>query len=639
MKELFKRIFAQPAIAAELITGSFFINVLALASSLFVMQVLNRYVSHGVDSTLFTLTMGVTIAILMEFLFRQVRAALARNINVTPDEKAAITGFTILTRAKAAALDRVPAETRREMVNGMSAVENAYSANNITTVLDVPFSAIFVIALYLLSPIIAGIVLFFLVGVFAMGVYGSLSMQAKTAELQKTSGVGSALLSTATREQELVRSFNAGDYLRKSWTQYTQFSQGLRRDVSSRQGLIQTIGQSANSIMSVCVITVGALLVVAGEINTGAMIGANILASRALQPISKLSQLGSSFAKARQALALFAEMAKLPLEPEKGSAVSNYSGTIEFRDLAFTYPGQNTPVFESFNLKLEPGSVLLVVGNNGAGKTTLARLIMGLIEPSRGQVLADGLDMKQVSLEWWRRQVIYMPQEPSLLNGTIVENLRINNPDVELGDLNHIIDATGLRRFLDESPQSFDTPVVDNGWRLAEGIRRRLGLARALATNGKLAVIDEPTESLDAEGCQAVHNIMGNLVKTGRTIIVMTHDRNIVRGPHILLDLDSKPVPTIRDMAGTAGQKGPTPPARDPARHPESYPAMKPAANATGAAPAARPAAEKPAPAPAPTAKPAAEPAPAPQAATGDDFSDTVTALPNPLITRARRRS
>ena len=545
MKELLKRVFARPAIATELIVA-----ILAMASPLFVMQVLNRYVSQGVDATLATLTSGVLLAIILEYLFRQARGALGRGINVAPDEKLAIAGYGILTKARAGDLEQIPPETRREMVNGMASVEQAYSSSNIATILDVPFSLIFVFVLYLLHPLLAVVVLFFLVGVFALGVYGSMSMQEKTAELQNATGVGSALIGTATREQDLVRAFNAGSFLRRAWEKHVHSSQRLRRDVSSRQGMIQTITQTANGLMSVAVITTGALLVVSGKMDVGAMIGANILSARALQPVTKLSQLGSAFAKARQALAMFSELVKVPLEPDKGSAVSNYSGTIELRDLAFGFKGASMPLFESLNLKLKAGDVLLVIGDNGSGKTTLARLILGLLEPDRGQVLIDGLDLKQVALEWWRRQVIYMPQEPALLNATIEENLKVNAPEISTSDLNRIIDAVGLRRFLDESPQSFETPVVDNGWRLSEGTRRRLGLARALATNGALAVIDEPTESLDAGGCTAVHNIMGSLVKQGRTIIIMSHDKNIVRGAHYLLDLNQKPVPTVRHVPG-----------------------------------------------------------------------------------------
>ena len=557
MKELIRRMLARPIISMELLIGSLFINVLALASSLYVMQVLNRYVSQGVDATLVTLTTGALIAMALEFAFRQARGSLARGISVGPDEQTAITGFTALTRAKVSAIDQIPAETRKEMVSGTAAIETAYNANNITTVLDVPFSLVYVFVLYLLQPIIAYIVLGFIAAVFLVGLIGGLVLQEKTAEMQNASGVGGALLGTVTREGDSVRSFNAGEFLRAAWQDHIRGIQLLRRDINGRQGFVQTVTQSSTGLLTIAVISVGATLVVLGELDVGAMIAANILATRALQPISKMSQLGAAFAKASQSLEMFEKLKDVPLEPDSGSALREYAGAIEFRDLAFAFSGATSPMFESLTLKLEPGSILVVTGSNGTGKTTFGRLIMGLLDPIRGQILVDGLDLKQVAPEWWRRQVIYQPQEPALFNASIEENLRINNPDIDSTMLNSIIDTCELRKFLDESPQGTETPVTENGWRLSEGIRRRLSLARALTTNGRLAIIDEPTESLDADGCAAVHQILAALVKQGKTIILMSHDGRMVNGPHTVLDLSEKPIPTITKVAPEAPKPEP----------------------------------------------------------------------------------
>jgi len=545
MNELMRRFMARPAIAIEMLVGSLFVNVMAIASPLFVMQVLNRYVGQGVDATLYTLTIGVLIAIALEFAFRQSRLSLARGISVGPDEKIASIGFETLTRAKMQALDQTPAETRKEIVNGTAAIETAYNSSNVTTILDAPFSLLFIFVLYLIQPIIAYLVFVFVAGVFVIGVVSGHRLQEKNQELQGVSGVGSSLLSTVTREGDTIRSFNAGDFLRRAWREHITGAQSLRRDIAASQGLMQTVTQSANGLMSVVVIAVGASMVVLGEMDVGAMIGCNILAARALQPITKLAQLGSAFAKARQSLDMFRKLSNVELEADSGSALREYSGRVEFRDAAFAFPGATVPIFESLSMKLEPGTVLVVTGDNGTGKSTFARLVLNLITPIRGQVLVDGLDLQQVSPEWWRRQTIFLPQEPALLNATIEENLRVNNPDMDGAVLNQVVDLCGLRKFLDESPDGFETVVTDNGWRLSEGIRRRIALGRALTTNGALAVIDEPTESLDAEGSKAVHRILGEMAKQGKTIIIMSHDRNIVKGPHLLLDLNVKPTPEL----------------------------------------------------------------------------------------------
>jgi ATP-binding cassette subfamily C protein LapB len=545
MKEFWSRLMSNPVVTFELVTATLFISILALASPIFVMQVLNRYVSQGVDATLITLTSGVLIAIVLELIFRQARLHIAQVISTSKDEDHALNGYKTLVHSKLSALERVPLDTRREILGGQQAIEQAYNASNITVVLDVPFALLFVFVLYLLVPTIAFVVLAFIIVVFLGGILGASSMNSVTNEVTEASGVNSALLGTAIREAETVRAFNAGSNLTSSWGGQVTQLQWLRRKLALRQGLVQSLTQSANALMSVAVIVTAGILVVSGELDVGAMIGANILGARALQPISRFSQLGSTYAKARQALNLIEEFSKLPLEKERGSALSNYSGGIEFRDVSFNYGKDNNPLYEKINLKIEPGSILIVTGSNGAGKTTLARMVVGLLEPTRGNLLVDGLDIQQTAAEWWRKQVTYLPQEPALIGGTIGENILVNNPEAGSERLNQIIDTVGLRRFVDESESGIETPILDNGWRLSEGIRRRIALARALITNGKLVVFDEPTESFDTAGVKVVHTVLSTLAKAGCTIIVMSHDPKIVQGKHIVLDLDNKPVPSV----------------------------------------------------------------------------------------------
>jgi len=550
MKELIRRLLAKPGIATELIVASVFISVLALASPIFVMQVLNRYVSQGVDSTLVTLTVGVLVAISLELAFRQARLHLAQRVSADSDEEMSAQGYEILTKAKLGSLERVEPDMRREIINGTNNVEQAYNASNICAILDVPFALFFVFVLYLLEPVIALVVLAVLIIVFAGGLWGAASTAKKNTNLTNASGATSALIGTAVREAETVRAFNAGVFLRTTWNGHIQLVSGLKRLVGMRQGLVQSLTQSATAILSVLVIVIAGILVVQGELDVGSMIGINILAARALQPISRFSQLGPTFTKAKQSLQLFEEFSKMPMEKERGSALSNYVGGLELRDVAFTYPESNDPLFESLSIKIEPGEVLVVTGNNGTGKTTFAKLLLGLLEPSRGQILADGLDIQQAASEWWRKQLIYLPQEPSLLNASIAENLLVNNLEADAEALNRAVDLAGLRRFVDESDNGLETEVVDNGWRLSEGIRRRMALARGLVADGNLVLFDEPIESFDAEGIATVHSILSQMAQQKRTIVVMSHDPKIVKGQHSVLDINAKPVPRITRTPG-----------------------------------------------------------------------------------------
>ena len=545
MKELLARLLTRPAIFSEMIAASLLANVLALATPLFVIQVLNRYVAHGVDATLTTLAAGTVIAIALEFGFRQVRMRLAAFVNKSFDEGLTNSAFGVLTGAKTAALEALPPGLRQQIVSGADSLQTAYAAPNVAALFDVPFALVFVAVLFLLSPTLAVIVAVFLVLVFMIALMTLSSLRNPTRDMVAAGGRRGALIGVASAAADTLRAFNAQGFIRRQWREESALYQKLHRVVTGRQGLVQSLSVTAQGLMSVAVIATGAVLVVRGELDIGGMIGANILAARALGPIIKLAQMSEAFAKARQSLALLQEFSKVPQERTEGSALDEFSGALEFQDLAFVYPGQRAPLFESMSLKLEPGAFLIVAGSNGTGKTTLARLIVGLLEPIRGKILVDGVDLSQIVPEWWRKQIIYLPQEPGFLNATIRENMLAGNPDMDEETLNELVRTAGLKSFIDESPDGFNTALTNNGANLSLGVRRRLALARALATDGMLVVIDDLTEGLDAEGSQTVVNAMNKLSERGRTVIVFTHDPKIFTAAPRYLDLNSKPVPRL----------------------------------------------------------------------------------------------
>ena len=557
MKELLARLKSRPAIFSEMIAASLLANILALATPLFVIQVLNRYIAHGVDATLATLAIGTVIAILLEFGFRQVRLRLAASVNAPFNRELTNSAFAVLTGAKSAAGEAMAPGLRQQIVSGADTIQTTYAAPNVAALFDVPFVLIFVAVLFLLSPTLAVITAVFLVVVFAVALMTMATLRAPTRDMLTTGGRRGTLIGAAITAADTVRAFNAQNFINQQWRNESALFQKLYRIVMGRQGVVQTLSISAQGLMSVAVIATGAVLVVQGRMDVGSMIGANILAARALGPLIKLAQMSESFVKARQSLALLHEFSKIPRERTEGSALGEYSGALEFQDLGFAHAGQRTPLFESMSLKLEPKALLVIAGSNGAGKTTLARLIVGLLEPTRGKILANGVDLAQIVPEWWRKQIVYLPQEPGFLNATIRDNLLAGNPDLDDGALNDLAHAAGLKSFIDQSPEGFDTPLTANGANLSLGVRRRLALARALATDGMLVVIDDPTEGLDTEGAQLVIETINKLAKRGRTIVVFSHDPQILAAAPQYVDLNSKPVPKL--VRNKKDDKGPVP--------------------------------------------------------------------------------
>lgn len=242
--------------------------------------------------------------------------------------------------------------------------------------------------------------------------------------------------------------------------------------------------------------------------------------------------------RAEQASKTIEDFNRIPFEKFEGSAFEKYTGRLEFRDVTFNYPAKETPVLEKLSLSLTPGEVLCVTGANGSGKTTLAKLITGLLEPNEGYVSVDGVNLKQLSLEWWRKQIIYLPQEPKFLEGSIRENFLAVDDAVSDDRIREVLTDAGLHQEIDKSVGGLDQVINTTGSSLSLGVRRRLALARALIIQGKIAILDEPTEGIDAKGAESVYKVMSDLSAAGITLIICSHDSAVLNGAHHVLDLD-----------------------------------------------------------------------------------------------------
>ncbi len=545
MNELIRRLFAHPLILTELLAASLFINVLGLATTMFVMLVLNRYVPYGIDSTLATLTSGVLLAAALEFGFREARIRLAAAITAPGEALRGESAFAALAQTRVAVLERLPAGLLQEVMRGLDAVDRIYTPANMCAALDVPFAVVTLVALAFLSPLLAVLATGFMLTSIGTVVLGERLLKVPARAAGEGETAAQAALGAAINSADALRAFNAAGRTIALWRQARERVLAARRRLGETQSLVQSVTQTVAVLQSILIVTVGAVLAVKGDLSVGGLVGANIMAGRALGPINRIAGMAEMFARADLALRRVADFMRLPREQQSGMALKGVAGRLELVDVAFAHPGSSGPLAEHLSVRLEPGMVLAVSGPNGSGKTTLARLLMGLIEPARGQILVDGVELRQLAMEWWRKQVAYLPQEPELLDGTIEEAVRTANPAMTESEFNRVLRAAGLRSWLDTSIDGITTPIVNGGRNLALGVRRRVALARALATGGRFVVFDEPTESLDAEGRAAVYAAMNELVASGATIVVFSHDPLVIRGATYLLDLGVKPVPVL----------------------------------------------------------------------------------------------
>ncbi|NNK55793.1 MAG: ATP-binding cassette domain-containing protein [Desulfofustis sp.] len=548
MIELLSRLTRHPLLTTELLIGTLFVTVLNLASPIFVIQVLNRYISHGITGTLITLTVGMLIAMLLQFFFRLIRTRIASDISIDSDHQLADRVLEALSSAQALELLGMGRTKLQECSVRLQHIRAGYSGPTITNFLDGPFAVLYLMAAFIISPLLAWIGVVAIVIGIVIGIANVFfSTRSATATQQKSMEQRGPIIS-AVNNLETVRLFRGASFLSGPFTKVTGSLLGLARKEQSGRELYRSTTMMMTILLSVILYAVGAIQVVEGLISVGALIGINILVTRAFSTLTQFIQSMSLINRAQKEYRSLNEILRLPKEKQDGSSLQEYSGSLEMRDLGFTYPSTHNPLFENIRLKLKSGDRLIITGQNGTGKTTLVRLLTGLLSPERGSVLVDQVDLRQIDPGWWRDQLIYLPQEPTFLPATIHDTICAGDPEINEKRLSEIIAKSGLEAYLNNSAEGVNTFLGEEGRTLPQGIRRRLALARAMVSGGRLVIFDEPTEGLDEAGCRTVYNLLNEFAEEERTIIVVTRDQKILKGATHVINLDQKPVPLTQEL-------------------------------------------------------------------------------------------
>jgi ATP-binding cassette, subfamily C, bacterial LapB len=545
MQEFFRRLKRNPTVTFYLIVTSVLSNFLALGIIFYTMNLMRRYVPFGVEATLRTLLAGVAMVLILEFVFKTFRDKLARAISAEPDAIVTDALYEALNGASVSDLDKLSEPAKRGVMTSLTTLQQSYDPTMIASIIDFPFSLLFISVLFILNPPVGVYVSILAVIAIIIGLINMKRIEGPNAELPIATSWGSANINSSIQNADSIRAFNVSGHLMKKWRLHRYQLQVVNNKLIGIRGFENIIMGTLPLITIAGVMTIAARSIVNDEMSFGGLLGVGMLASRTIGPIMRISNLGQAMARASEARAYINEVLRLPQESKKGTRLVNFQGRVAFHDLAFSFPGSSGPLFETTNLRIEPGQMLIVTGGNGTGKTTLARLLLGLIHPVRGQILVDGIDLRQVEQEWWRRNVMYMPQEPKFLDETLAVNIKVNKPDLPDDVLEQIIDRSNLRVFVDNSQQGLNTPLVNQGAYLSVGIRRRISLARALATRARITIFDEPTEGLDQAGRIAVYELLTKLSGEGSTMIIFSNDPVINQAPGWYLNLDVKPIPKI----------------------------------------------------------------------------------------------
>ena len=543
MKNFISRLTENKPLLAKLLIASFLVNVLALATPIYVIQVLQRFVAYGVVSTLVTLVIGISFIIIFEFLFRNIRHRMARELEL---KNIIVTNQVLdkLISIKSHYFETVTG-LRNDLLNkNLTLIRNIYSASNILILLDVPFTLIFLIALFLIHYQLGIIVTIFLFIPFLMSMYfrGRISKLSFQGDLLNSNVF--RIFDNVLSRNLTVKFYNLIKPISAAWNMVANNLANNKENFESEKNILNSASTSINSFLTVFVIGWGATLAVDGQISVGALIGANILAARALMPIIKFTQVQESISIGKKASDEINQFLRIESDNAQGREIVDLLGEISASNLEFVYPLKKNPVFHNLNFTALPGELSAITGPNGSGKTTLMKILGNILEPTRGQMLIDQVEMSQISTNWLRDQITYSPQEPKFIDGTLGENI-IGSSSIKNELLQSILKSVDLLNFINSHEKGLNMRLDNRGEEMPLGIRRRIGHARSLINNGQIVLFDEPTEGLDKAGKDSFYKLINSLQKQNKTIIISTNDQLIIDISNRLINLNNNSKPTV----------------------------------------------------------------------------------------------
>jgi len=523
----------------ELLSVSFFINLLALATPLFVLQVYDRVVFKASLTTLQGLLIGMAIVVLFDFVLKITRVRFFQSIAARNDMVLADKIYQRLFNLPLREMESKEQWQWQTLFQDAQLVRNALSGAPASLLIDLPFSVLFLLVIMIIAAplwwiFIVAMALFVLLALIAQMVIRHRASR----EHQQTSEK-ERFLADLLKHRESVNLLALQDYWQEKW----QNKQENAIEASMYRGravdFFRTLSQSLMIVFTVTVTSFGALAILEQEMTIGTLIAANMLGSRLIQPFIQLVEQWRIFIQFKQALKRLNTFINLP--QNKVDSITDIplgAGKISLSQLRFNYNEKENPAIDGLDGNIGPGGLHLLMGKNGSGKTSLLKLIAGLYPPAAGEVQLDDADLRQFTAKQLQQRIAYLPQRIEMFQSSIFENLQVGCIDCSEEQIMAMADKTGLHEQVISLPNGYDTMISDDNRGLSGGLIQRIALTRTLLGNPQIILLDEPNNNLDRQGELSLLNFLKSLATT-HTIVVASHSQNLLANADSIVLLES----------------------------------------------------------------------------------------------------
>ncbi|WP_297833623.1 type I secretion system permease/ATPase [Pseudomonas sp.] len=525
---------------SDAILASLCINVLGLMVPLFVMQTYDRVVPNQAVSTLWVLSIGLLVGTVFELVLRMVRAHLLDQAGKKTD---IILSATLFERITGMSMKARPATVGgfAQSIHDFQGLREFLTAVTLTSLIDLPFAVLMLAVIGLLGGwlVVIPMVAFPITIVFAMLIQVRLRDT-----VQRSLSLGAArqaLLIETLGGLETLKACSAESERQHTW----ETTHGaLTRLDSHARNLSALASNGTLFIQQFCgmaTIVAGVYSIIAGNLSVGALVATYMLGSRVLAPLGQIAGLITRYQQAQLTMKSTDALMALPQErdaKQRPLERTQLKGALDVHQVTFSYNGQNTPALHNVSFSVNPGERVGIIGRSGSGKSTLARLVMGFYAPQEGQLLLDGLDLRQLDVADLRQQIGYVAHDLPLLAGSLRDNLTLGARYISDARMLEVAEMTGVSELARQHPQGFDRPVGERGQLLSGGQRQAVLMARALLLDPPILLLDEPTSAMDNSSEEILRQRLHGSMP-GKTLLLVTHRTSMLSLVDRLVVLDN----------------------------------------------------------------------------------------------------
>lgn len=516
-------ILRQKAAFRDIAVAALTLHLLGLATPVFTQLVIDKVLVHESYSTLYVLTLGVSIALLFEAAFGFLRQYVLLAATNKIDIRLARRTFSHLLSLPIEYFEGTTAGVTVQHMQQIHTIRTFLTGQLFFTALEATALFVFVPLLLFYSVKLSGVVLAIAV-LMAAVVAGLIQpFQRRLDALYSAEGARQSMLVEAIHGIRTVKALAIEPKQRKAWDQRSADAVSMHYSVGKMSLFAQTATHLLEKLMTVAIVALGSAQVFSQELTVGTLIGFQMLSGRVVGPLVQIVGLVNQYQQVALSVRMLGKVMNHPPERRGGGGLRpRLQGRIQLDGVNFRYPGSSIMALEDISFEIPAGSVVGIVGRSGSGKTTLTKMIQGLYAVQDGVVRFDGVDMREIDLAHLRRSTGVVLQENFMFRGTIRDNIAATKSDASFEEIVAAAQTAGADEFIERLPQGYDTVLEENASNLSGGQRQRLSIARAILPQPRILILDEAASALDPDS-EAI--FIQNLARiaAGKTVIIISH--------------------------------------------------------------------------------------------------------------------